>query len=1115
MTENVSGRFNDEQRAALAVEEASVAVSAGAGCGKTAVLTERYLRCLDGPGALPLSAVVAVTFTDKAARELRDRVRMACRARSVESGDAEHWRGVMRGLASARIGTFHSFCREVLRRFPAEAGVEPGFAVLEETLAPSYRARALDACFREMLSRGDDGFIRSAVLYQMDGIRQILTDLMKEADVDAIREWADRDPRRIVDDWRDLFAERALPALRRELAKPAQSCLRILRDVTVSAPAMKARRERLIGLLPELDTDDWARRLDDVIEEARMSPTKPADWSDPAAKDLLKDCLGRLRDRCKFLRDQVNWDEQATLRAIEHGRRLAALAICARETYDEWKTARARLDFGDLQYLTRRLLRSNLEVRTKLQGEIRRLLVDEFQDTDPVQAEIVECLAGDELASGKLFLVGDFKQSIYRFRGAQPDLFKRMRTAFPEKGRLSLSRNYRSVPGILRFVNALFAGHFGDEEHALQPAREAGEGRASVEFVWDLNDGGARLAGERRTAEAKRLARLIAGRLREGWFVNDRPGGGTRLAGAGDVVFLFRTLNDAAAYEQALADEGLDYHVVGGAAFYAQQEVLDVINLLALVEDPHDATTLAATLRGPFGCVSDAGLYRLATSPVGDLVAGFAACERLSDLAQSDRTRALRLRKLLGDLRELKDRRTIAELVNRALSDSGFEAALVADFLGERKRANVRKLVRLARTFDAEPGMCLADFTARLKADWRNPPREEEASTTDEDGDAIRLMTIHQAKGKEFPIVVLPDLGRKSDHREAKAVFRTKLGIIVKPPEDETADGDEEASGQSLGRIIDRFVEAEEDEAEAVRLFYVALTRAEEHLILSAAGPVSAEPESAALRLLNERFDLRTGELKRRPDEPTSADPGVGVINPAELIAGSDVRHPRRFRPLYLVTANAIERAGLRPTEFQPATQQPRASFELDSDFGLSNDERTIRRLVRAVLSEGLPGDLLQIEAEVARVAKSGGRWAPRALIAEAATRLTRWAAGTVGREAVQAVRCVGPTEWLLAWPPQSERPTVFRGRYDLRYRAGSDDAIVVFTRPGCAVAIERLRLLLSIRAVEAEGAGPIRRGILCSLTDSEYSETIRRFDDQAIAAAVRAFEQVEEAARA
>ena len=522
-----------------------------------------------------------------------------------------------------------------------------------------------------------------------------------------------------------------------------------------------------------------------------------------------------------------------------------------------------------------------------LADSIELLLVDEFQDTDPVQSAILEHLAGTGYLGGRMFIVGDFKQSIYRFRGAEPKIFQQIRSRFPEAGRLDLTENFRSTAGILDFVNALFQGAFdGEDVPPLLPGRALPRtnDEPAVEFVWatepkpPLRDEKAKVTvGEARRTEARWLARRLRQKLDAGWLVRDRDTHQVRPVQPNDVALLFRALTDVGIYESALRDEGLDYYTIGGSAFYVQQEINDVINVLSAIEDPFDGVALAGALRGPFFGLSDNGLYWLATYRQG-LAEGLQQLEEIAALSSIDRERALRARRLLERWRGMKDKVPMAALIDRALDDSGYEASLLAEPLGDRKRANARKLVRMARDFDRQGGFTLAQFVAGLRSELRDPSREEQAATTDETGDCIRLMSVHRAKGLEFPVVVLPDLNRKSSAEGPCATFDPELGLLVRPSKER--EGLEEASEQeSLGWRIYRARERREEEAEALRLFYVATTRARDLLVFSAGVGPAESVQSPALRRLDARFDRESGACRDAVPQGWGI-PRVRVVDP-------------------------------------------------------------------------------------------------------------------------------------------------------------------------------------------------------------------------------------------
>ena len=1105
-------KLTDEQRVPMAARGVSIALASGAGCGKTTVLTERFLGLLEGEGRLHLSRIVALTFTEKAARELRDRVRLGCRRRMEADVDRPYWRSVLRGLETAKISTFHSFCSDVLRRFAVEAGIDPAFAILDETLAPTFRERSLETSMRRWLAARDPNFAALAVDYGLSPIREALGDILQERPAIDLDDLASLQPREVVARWEAYQARQAFPMLER-FAEAQQVFLGYLARNPSSQAEMAARCARLIAGIPLLPSDaNPVAALKAIREDAKVLGAPKKHWPSEEVYEYVKLIFTRIRATLDKLIDLLRPDEGRSLAAAESGVRLARLARDAISSYDETKAASGLLDFHDLQDRVQKLLRDGPQsVGDALRSSIDALLVDEFQDTDAVQAEILESLAGADATSGRLFLVGDAKQSIYGFRGAEPMIFQSFRDRFTTDGRLNLTENFRSVPAILGFVNRLFADAFPGAEHQLRAGGSATSVRQdpapAVEFLWagrkEKSD-----ATLRRKVEASIVGRMLALRLKAGWQVRDRQTRTTRDARPGDVAILFRSRSDFPTYEQALAAVGLDYHVVGGSTYFAQQEVIDLMNLLSAIEDPLDSLALAGVLRGPFFGVSDEGLYWLANSGSAGFVEAFAACDRMNtNLSPDDALAVETAAATLRRWRDRKDKMPIAELLDRALAESGFEAALMGEFLGDRKRANVRKLVGLARRFDARGALTLADFVARLRADVKNPPREEQAATSDEAGQAIRLMTIHQAKGLEFPIVVLADLDRKAPSRSDLVTHHPELGFLVRPRGD--ADGDETATG-NLGRDLASIEKARANEDEAIRVFYVATTRARDALIL-AAGRAPDDPlNSAAMRLLASTFDLATG-ASLAETEPGSPGVIVNVIDPIP-IAAANLSTVARFRPKLLLTARTILRANLHRDD-GPRTAEPKSrSIDLSVSSRLPQSLRDVDRLLRAVLVEpaswcsGDPASVVELAAE--RI----GVLVPLRIKSFAADQFRRWQETPAYRELAgdSNVRC--GLRWSLEWPLDDECATVFVGRIDFaRLDAAGSWHLIQVAGDGHP-ARDRLNLLLAAHALAARAITPVVSADLVMLREDRRGERIVDFGGKAVSRAVAALASESEA---
>ncbi len=1119
MSASTSGvSLTEQQRRAIGVPGASVALSAGAGCGKTTVLTERFLAALDDEGGRPLAALVALTFTEKAARELRQRIRARCRAGldSVDPFDRERWWAVLRGLDAAPIGTFHEFCARLIRRHAMLAGVDPEFTILDESIAGALRDEAVRIAIRKLLATRDLDLIDLGTDHGLAQIRESLGRLLTFRAVD-LEAWSLQKPAEIAAGWRALANDRLWPMMLDRAQPLVEPCRELLRKLVTDQPKLAERRLALLEVLPQLDTGASpcpSDRLDELITLLRVQDLpKAPKWPTLEIYEACRDAFKELRDHIdKKIKPARNWsDSESLLATAERTLRFARLALAARAEYDRLKRARRGLDFDDLLIRARDLLRDHPELAAPSEdgpSPVDFVLVDEFQDTDAIQGEVLRLLGGPGFLNGRLFVVGDVKQSIYRFRGAEPLIFRQWRGEFPEPGRLGLTENFRSVPGVIGFVNALFGDCFAepDSDHRLHPIRPADTCLPTVEFLWpdyeadeeESEEGkpAKRSVHEKRIIEARCVARRLRERLDAGWPILDRATRAIRPAHAGDVALLFRAMTDLWPYESALADEGFDYHTIGGSAFYAQQEVHDVINLLSVVEDPFDEVAMAGALRSPFFGVSDEGLFRLSTSfPDGGLTTGLYRLGEVDRLTSTDRARASRAVERLAGWRAQKDRQPMARLVSRILEESGFEAAVVCEFLGDRKLANTRKIVRLARDFDRQGGFTLADFVARLRADLEQEPREEQAATTDEAGASVRLMSIHQAKGLEFPIVVLPDLARGSQTPSPLVACRSDLGLIVRPPRvvSDPGEGQPEIETDDPVYRAYRTFEQIEDEQESLRLFYVATTRARDALILSAGlGPNEpVRSSSIAMRLLDERFDRRTGALRVSgdPDDPCPPpEVSVRLIPPlADREASAPVEAHSPRMPIHAI-ADAIASAGW-PDAAKPALKPGDSRFvDLDPARELTPRAARIDALVRVIVRDPqwrCPHPPAFNDLATA----AGSRQVPAAgpsLIREAVRRLDALDALSVFRALRASAQ--GPItdvrddlDFTLTRGHQDRATAiVYQGFADLAFRDPEGRwNLITLADARCCPSRQRLRLSLAAEAAQAIGLDPIARGWL------------------------------------
>jgi len=1059
-------QLTPQQTAALEVRDVSIALSAGAGCGKTFVLTQRFLQTLrpDGLEAAGsdvdrLGGIVAITFTDRAAREMRDRIREACHAELARCTDeaVPYWLKILRGLDAARISTIHSFCGSLLRAHAVEAELDPQFGLLDGTTTDTFLRRVVTDTVQDLLSSHDEACMELVLLFGLERTQNLLRDLVKGRFRIDFTQFADETPESLAARWLTLWHDRYVPLLLRDLAG-SDSIAHVLRLLTKHEPnhdqkEMRRRRAWLLETLPCLaETDDPAALLAELSETAKVTGGggKKA-WESETVYEDVKKAFTKLRAELKKVIDKLNVDEADVETAAKFSLTALSVTAAVAATYEKRKQELGLLDFDDLLLRTRDLLRHSETVRKRVASGIEFLMVDEFQDTDPVQAEIVRNLCGERLVTGQLFLVGDAKQSIYRFRRADPAVFSALRNEIPEAGRLPLSRNFRSQPAILHFVNCLFSGTMGAEYEPLVPHEtEQRSPTPAIEFLFasqgeaDEGRDTPDKAAARRSREADWLARRLVQllgdptpRIRQ----KNSDTGETELRPVrpGDMAILFRSLNNVAFYEEALRRHGLRSYLVGGRSFYAQQEIYDVVNLCLALDDRDDEVALAGVLRSPFFSLTDETLFALvaARGTLGEAL----ETDPPDNLPEDQARQARHAVAVLGNLRQQKDRLRPAELLRLAVERTGYDAALLTEFLGRRKLANLNKLIDMARQFDRSGLFTLKDFVIRLRDSITEQTREEPAATHPESSDVIRLMTIHQSKGLEFPVVVVADMDWSRGGGSSGPFLHPELGPLFSLPKDHGR------KVQNLGQTMHEIAEAEEDKAETTRLLYVAVTRAADYLILSAGLKANRRPASPWLKLLAGRFALDTGlpavdpNLGRISLGDVSPDeiPDIAVHHSAPEIDHSPSRATivplSEFRSRIEQTPSApwpitldrlpLDRTGRRQfsvSEIERADAQRRSTTSGDTDQFVSEEEGLVPgtdaaafgTIIHAVLQRVDLRNPASMESVLDRCLSAQGRAVDETVRRVALSRLEALAASSVFAELAAAKRCFRELDFLL-----------------------------------------------------------------------------------------------------
>jgi len=854
------------QRAGIEGTDRSMAVTSGAGCGKTFVLTRRYLQLLaeDGQPDAP-SRVVAVTFTDKAAIEMHQRVaellaeRMAAAADTATRRLLGEW---LNRLPEARITTIHGFCTSLLRAFAVEAGVDPTFSVLADAFeVERMQNEATAEAALTALLRGDAAGSELLDYFSYDVITDMLAELLSERWRWSAKQYAD--PAEVLARWQAGRREAQDHAWESFDAAAARAEIEALQAVPCDDVADKLAahlREQLrimTGLL-----DNSADRTPETFGRLKSA----GNMGSPKAWGSKETCT-EVRRRLKTLIDAfgevagyftpLNETDEVSARCLSA---LTALADDANTRYAAAKRRAGMLDFVDLLVGARDLLRDNKAVRRRVADEIRQMLIDEFQDTDSLQRELlylaVDC-TGSAPPPGRLFFVGDAKQSIYRFRGAEVDVFARAREAIADENRSVLDRSFRTHRPGVALVNAIFEPLLGREYEPLvahraeQPDAPAGE-------ILLAECGIKPSAGDRFRAAAAAIAERIAEMVERGERrVWDSSAGRWRPVRPGDIAILLPRLTNTAPYEDSLHAAGVDHYVVAGAGLFRQQEVFDVLNALRAIDSPLDDIALVGFLRGGLVALSDEALLHLART-VEPPYRGKLRDERLTErLGPADRDRLGWAADVLDRLSARKDACDIDALIERLLAETGFEAALLGQYHGLRRCGNVHRVIEHARGAQAA-GATLRHFIEFLSELTFQEVRAEQAAVEAEAGNVVRIMTIHKAKGLEFPVVFLGDLNYAPRPRFGALGIRGRLGLTLRtcPP-----GSDEEAHPRSWW--LAKAQDSELERAENIRSFYVAVTRHRDYVAFVGAREETKDERlgkaGSPLRCLDDVLDLHGG----------------------------------------------------------------------------------------------------------------------------------------------------------------------------------------------------------------------------------------------------------------
>ena len=819
-------RPTDSQQAAIDRLDGRLFIAAGAGSGKTAVVANRFVEAV-AQGRAGVDQILTITFTKKAAAEMMKRVRKVLRKRMLEDLDperVERMRLAYRNIESARISTNDSFYARVLRANALAAGIDPQFAVAEETRARLMKEAAFEAALLEFVERnGSDG--ADLIMAYDPKFQGNLFDIINDV-YNTIRSRGHK-PELPVPDPEGLFS---------------QSCKWLLAAIDDFDEAVTTTGSAN-QTVDKIQETNW--HLRGAVRAAQMEAKEKLllDGEPKGGSPKVKPELDQLKEAWKTCMVALR-----SIKAVDTLKLMGDLLETYDRVYSKNKYDAGVMDFSDLALKTRDLLVENESIRLRLSSSFELIMVDEYQDTNPLQAEITGLID-----TGRLMMVGDENQSIYGFRDAEVSLFQdEDERAKAGDYRIPLVENFRSQPEILAFVDAIFQREqmLGRRYLQLEAKAKADPRQEECRVEVLLVEKKPQSRDKDLPVEEARAveAQLIAERL------NQLHGEGYSF---GDMAIIMANRKDVELYRDALDRANINNYLSIGISFYDRLELGDSINIFRLMLNPLDDEALVAALRSPLVRVSDDTLYWLRQAsgrdserkleplwlavrglkePSGSKETGRPLTTTLKNISTADREKLSRFAADLNRLRGYAARHSLQDTARQVISYNDYAAATAAGNKGKQALANLMKLLDLAAEFEAAWGRDLAAFTEFLGYQKSHEVREADAPIEEEGVDSVRVMTMHSAKGLEFPLVVLPKLGAPISSngkgrstvmvdRDADPEQSTgRVGLIYREPDTE------DLPVFDFGEL--KAEKAARDLEEDKRLIYVAMTRAERHLIL-------------------------------------------------------------------------------------------------------------------------------------------------------------------------------------------------------------------------------------------------------------------------------------------
>ena len=812
-------KLTDYQKAALNYNK-HISLTANAGSGKTTVLAKRFVEILVNE-KISINNIVAITFTEKAASELYSKIAKELDKRIIDSGDNNYKLEVIRrSLVSAKISTIHSFCIDILKDYSPEAGIDANFSPIDSRISDELLDQSIDEIINSNLNEDS---IEVKNLIRIFSSRSQLVSKIKQL----------FNKRKTTEQLKNNFYNKTIEDISDELQSKFENKFIELFEESIHSLIFKT--VQINSIAADYKTSDKQIEINRILNEINfkesildkyiylleLKPHLLTQKGDVAKRGYLSPKLYEensliIEEISKLFKELNNVELSNDYKKLNSnlavfGKSIAQFYNEINERYTNKKQLKSYLDFEDLLILTQKLL-NNDEVKEALSEKYKYIMIDEYQDTNETQYNIFMPILKN-LTVGNLFVVGDEKQSIYMFREAEVELFYKTQEEIKEKDNpaslLDLPHSFRLTPNIAMFTNVLFRKLFDNPNPEFNEVKYndlicayPNKNRGKVEIL---------IAEEENISESELVARKILS------LINDDNYNYT----FDDVTVLCTKRKNFLDLEKAFSESKIPFNIVGGKGFYQQQMILDVYSYLSFLINPKNELALASILRGPYYGLADTELTQISLLNGNDLFSKLKSLPQYSSIV-------IMLNEHLKSAKILRPN----ELIRKINNDTGYWAYIANKVNGAQEIANLKKLIQKSISVNEQGFNALYDFTVYLKNAINNLDDEGQAELNAGDN-SVKIMTVHQAKGLEFKVVIIYKTNQKSFDESLKAkdiIIDKNYGVLSKLPVDNNYF-EEYKAAPIIG--IYNYIQRRKANAELKRLLYVAITRAEQHLIVS------------------------------------------------------------------------------------------------------------------------------------------------------------------------------------------------------------------------------------------------------------------------------------------